>query len=36
MFKFETDGSLKASDVLSYALHRLENRFTALMESLSD
>ena len=36
IFKFETDGSLKAADVLSYVLQRLEKRFTILMESLSD
>jgi len=27
---------LKAADVLSYVLQRLEKRFTILMESLSD
>ncbi|WP_337860175.1 DNA-directed RNA polymerase subunit D [Ferroplasma sp.] len=36
IFKFETDGSLKAKDVLNYALQRLIQRFTILMESLSD
>ena len=29
IFKFETDGSLKAADVLSYVLQRLEKRFTS-------
>ncbi len=36
IFRFETDGSLKAIDVLGYALKRIENRFGILMESLSD
>jgi DNA-directed RNA polymerase subunit D len=36
IFKFETDGSLKASEVLSYAIQRLKTRYTSLMESLSD
>jgi DNA-directed RNA polymerase subunit D len=36
IFKFETDGSLRAVDVLKYALKRLPERFTSLMESLSD
>jgi DNA-directed RNA polymerase subunit D len=36
IFKFETDGSLKAKDVLNYALQRLNQRFATLMESLSD
>jgi DNA-directed RNA polymerase subunit D len=36
IFKFETDGSLKAIDVLDYAIKRLEDRFNTLMESLSD
>ncbi len=36
IFKFETDGSMTAIDVLNYALKRLQERYTILSESLSE
>ncbi|MEM0139260.1 MAG: DNA-directed RNA polymerase subunit D [Ferroplasma sp.] len=36
IFKFETDGSMKACEVLGYALKRLQERYTILSESLSE
>ncbi len=35
IFQFETDGSLKAIDVLDYALRRLQERLNTLAESMS-
>jgi DNA-directed RNA polymerase subunit D len=35
IFKFETDGSLKAIDVLEYALKRIPQRLNVLLESLA-
>ena len=35
IFKFETDGSLKAIDVLNYALKRIPQRLNVLLDSMA-
>jgi DNA-directed RNA polymerase subunit D len=34
IFRFESDGSLKASDIITYALKRIPERFNMLHESI--